>query len=369
MTIRLPTTALLSAILLGTASMPACRKGAEQPAANAAIVPGADFVARLDLNAIRQAPIFETLSKKVMAEASIADDPSTASPGGSFDEFVKATGLGKDEAGSFFMTGDVDGLEWGAPDVSRRLQHVNVVVAVTMKKPLTHAELREGLESVMENQQNLRVEDTNVAGREALRFEKAAEGETQSFFAALSKDGHTLFLTFNQPTLAGAIEREENARFETLPPELANVESSYTTQSHAQLTFLVPEGWRQNIEEQLQSADQNPQAAMMSGFLRPLRNIQSWSLGLHFDTGMEIRLASDLGDESAAQQATMMLQMMALPMLKGAMAQSSGQTPAELDQAIQLNSQGATLSLSLRLSEQQLASLQEQAAARAQAVQ
>lgn len=303
-------------------------------AIDAAIVPNADFIVRIDVNAIRQAPITRQLENT-------QDNPVESRP--AYAKFQQATGLSKDDVLAVILSANTANFNFTKGTAQAGLPQLVGVAAIELGKSLTNDRLIAGLQALMDDPQAT-LSRFELEGTQAVRIQSGKPDEPDTY-AAISDDAKTVYLTLNQASLQATLQRARKGVVATTRPELQHL--SYPA-SQAMLAFVAPQGLRDTIQTQLTKSQANPRHAMLGGFIAPFKDLQSVALGINWDTGMQIDLTGDLGAAQAATQVAALLQTMALPMLKSYTARSSGKTPLNLAEQFKVSVADAALRISLR---------------------
>jgi hypothetical protein len=105
---------------------------------------------------------------------------------------------------------------------------------------------------------------------------------------------------------------------------------------------------------------------MVMGFSQLFQGIKSISAGVTFQNDAIVSLAGDLGKPENAQQASMLLQMMVIPLIQSKFmpppAAGGTQSPAINDFA-SVTADGSTLQIKVKITEEQLMSKTQQGTA------
>ena len=315
-------------------------------AAQAAIVPDADLIIRVNLEAAKAAPI----TKHIKAAQDDALQPEDAKA--RYEQFRALTGLSEDDVRAVVFSADTDRLAFEQGMTPEQFSRLNAVAAIDFAKPVDLDKLAAGVKLLLNEEPNeepsaslakMQLHDTDVL---VITDQGASVSKV---YLAMSSDPQTLFLTFNEASLGAAFQRQRQGNTATVPETLQAVVSGDAQTSFA---FVAPESMRQAIQAQLKAAQNDPQAAMTSGFITPFKDLRSVAVSLRLDTDMRFDIACDLGQAPAATQVAAMLQGMVIPMLSSMMAQSSGQPPTTLSEKIQVSVEGSILRIALRFTDQ-----------------
>lgn len=354
----------------------------------AAIVPGANLVIQADLQAVRQAPIFAVLAPMLADEAEEAEDDAAAddpaddpaddseategetSPESKFDEdrFLEAVGLQPGDFISLVLSARIDPADLPAPAGDEAgepaegegeeapfdpealfgaIDRTPAAFALLLAREFDLGRLEEGLRLASADGAEGRLTRVEVAGAPALRVASVEEGEPDSWAAILG--GNTLFVAFNEASLAGAVERARSGALAETAPEVQQARAALPGTSQGSLVFLAPEALREMIRQKIAEAGEDPSAAAMLGFVRPFENLRSIGMGVEAGEDLKVATSYDLGDAAVASQAQAMFGGMLMPMAQAGLAQAAGRTPAEMADRLVISSQDTTLSLVYRM--------------------
>jgi hypothetical protein len=322
----------------------------------AAHVPSADVLVRVDLEAIRATPTCKDFAKSDEADEA-EGAPEAASAAAQLDEIQKITGLTEDDVVSLLISADLDGVDIGGeaePDLSK----ANGVLAVQLSKALPNAKLIEAAKTAGAKREEGAVEEIVVAGQPAVKLAAKEEGDPDLFLTVAPGD-LTVFAAPSVASLEGALQRAQSGQFAAVPAGLETVRGTLPAAAQLQLAFLTPDKLRQGIQEQLEKAKADPEAASWAGMVEPFKDLQSLAIGVECGADLKVGIGGDLGNPEAATQVASMLQMMVLPMATGAMAESLGKQPQEISEQLQVAAEGQTLKISVKLSQADIAALQK----------
>lgn len=335
-----------------------CGERVESPvtALDAAVVPGADFAGRVDYLDARKSPAVGTILR-VREE----NNPKDASAGENrTHDFKAAAGFSSDDLLTVLFSGDVDGLDPGSLGRGESYREMNAVLAFAFNRVLSQEQLETGLRTLFTDESRSRVEEGEVSGRRVFTVLSDSYRELV-IHAALSRDGRTVFLTPNIPSMEKVFSREEERRAEELPEDLERVERFLPPKSQVKTSFVIPDPLRLKIEEALSSLEKdsskNPGVGMALGLAAPFRKISSLSFGMNFGEGLDFGLSADLEEEEEALRAATILQTILLPLLKAKLSRQGGAAMDGIEEKISLSSSGPTLHLTLSFDQSDLEAL------------
>ena len=311
-------------------------------AMQAAIVPDADMIVRIDVEAAKAAPITQHI-KAAQDDALRPEDAKAR-----YEQFHTLTGLSEDDVRAVVFSADADRLAFDRGMTPDQFSQINAVGAIEFAKPVDLDKLAAGLRLMLEEEPSASLSKVRLRDTDVLVITDPDAGVSKVYLAP-SGDPQTLFLAFNESSLEAAFQRQRQGDAPAIPATLQTVVSADAQTSFA---LIAPESMRQAIQAQLSAAQNNSQAAMMAGFITPFKDLRSIAVSVRLDTDMRFDIACDLGQEQAAAQVSSMLQTMVVPMLSGMMAQSSGQPPAAISEKIKVSVEGAILRVALRFTGQ-----------------
>lgn len=327
--------------------------GTSPSALQAAVVPGADFVMRVDYRRMTESAVLENL-----ATAEADQTPGPTAPNDRWAKFIETTGLGAESLREILVSMDLDSIDL-ASGASRdeRMENAEAVLGVSLDTPLTLEDIVAGVEAADADGGDAAaaIEETDD-GQRLVRIEAQEENQTRIVYAATSSGGDTVYFSMNVTSVRRALDRERSGTPEPIPPSLETVETALSPEAQVRLTLLAPPSWRAKIRDQVD--DPSPSGGLAAGMLAPLKDLQSLALGMAFDADVKVELVGDLGNEEAAQQASAFLQMMVLPMIRSALAERAGSGDAD---SLRVGVEGTVLQLGLSLTEADIVAFREKA--------
>jgi hypothetical protein len=335
-----------------------CTGASESPtkAVEAAIVPGADLLVRVDYQRYRTSPAAETIRnlRREQDPALMSAEEERAR------KLEEATGVSSDDLRAIFISGDLDGIDIESPDRDGEYLKLNAVLAVVFGRALTLEQFEAGLNVLALERPGARVEAALIGGRKTLTI-VAAERAEPMLYGALSGDGRTIFLAPNSPSIEGVFLREGEKRAEVLSETLLAAEGELPKSSQLKTAFVVPEQLRRQIETRVSAVERqamkNPGAGIIVAFLTPFRKLTSVSLGARFTEGVNLGVAADLAGESEALQAATLIQTFLVPLIKARLTQRNPGSLDDLDGKFSVASSGPKLRLEVNLKAEELKAL------------
>jgi len=331
-------------------------RGRSKPAGvEAATVPDADLLLHFDLAAVRETAMGRRM-EELRDSRTGTDSPATA-----VDEKRKeieaASGLTREDVSAVRLSANVANLDLAGEEGAARMAKANAVLGIGLLKSVTLDQIEAALRVLAAGRSDVTVSRTTLNEMPAVAVRSADPSEPAAY-ATLSADAKTVFLALNGSSLSAALSREREGRPAKVPDDLAGVAAAVPVGAQLRLLFRAPETLRAQIRDRIEEtrarAQQDPGAGMTLGFLAPFQDLRSLAFGLRFEEDMAAVLATDLGNEQAAQQSAILIQTMILPMLQGALAEQAGASPARVAESLQVGSEGSSLRITLRITEEDL---------------
>ncbi len=324
-----------------TLPVPVSFAGAERdPGVEAAILPGADLVARIDLDAVRSSGFLDSLSA--------GDSESRAIPMGTWTELsrrLEASGLPAGDVREIFVFARIDVIEFAAPGKRDRSGPVPALAAVSLANPISTEKLAAALAAVWEGRTTSPFTAGDAAGIELV---SAKPGE-RSIFAATSRKGTTLYLATDREILEGALARDRSGAYEKLSADLTRIDDSLPAGLDARVILLAPSRLTAKLFDKPGRGTGNRPATMAESMLEPFRQLGSLTLAVDLTDDARIALVGDLSGEDEARSARTLMATMILPNLSKALSARFGSLVA-FAESLTVDGEGSTARLNLRLS-------------------
>lgn len=305
---RLLIPALALTLLVG------CGKRKPRPSIEAGIVPAADFICRINLEAIGKTPIGARLQERVDQPA----NPTQALLHNARLQFEATTGITHEDVTTILLSGAVDNFTAKNFDQGKGLDKLSFVVAIKLGRKTSFEKLSEGLNSLASNDPALQIEKIKMDKAPLLRITSSYEGDSGKY-VALSDDGQFIFVAFNANSIQGALARTRTGAPAALSAKLRDAGAGLPRDALITFSFLAPESIREHIREEIKKvrkkAQENPFASLSLGYLTPFANIQTLNLACLFSETLEAEMSSDLGEEDNARNAAAFLNTLALPFI------------------------------------------------------
>ncbi len=212
-----------------------------------------------------------------------------------YEKFQQAIGLTKDDVQTIVVSANTTNFDFANGAAQTSLPQMIGVAAIELGKPLTTDKLIEGLKIILDDSKAT-ISKFDIEGIQAVLIQPT-KPDGPSAYAATSSDAKTVYIAFNKASLQAALQREKKGVMVTNPSKLQALSNPA---SQANLAFVAPQGLRDNVQAQLSKSQESPGGAMLSGFIAPFKDLQSVSLGMNWDTGMQLDIAGDLGTAQAA---------------------------------------------------------------------
>lgn len=336
---------------LGLALLNGCGKRTH-PSIEAGIVPAADFICRINLEAIGKTPIGAHLQDRVDPPA----NPTQALIHNARLQFEATTGIAPEDVVAVLFSGSMSDFPVEKLEKGSGLDELSFVVAIKLNRKISFEKLGEGLTTLAANDPALKVEKVNIEKQTLLLITSAYESDPGKY-VALSDDGQYIFAAFNTVSIEGALARTRSGKPAALSARLRDAEDGLPQDALVTFSFLAPESMREHIRGEIQKvqkkAQDNPFAAMSIGYLVPFANIQTLSLACLFTDKLEAQMSSHLGEEDNARNAAVFLNNMVLPFLAASLPSSA----ADEGRAVPVVEQkGAVLTIRIVLNESDLQS-------------
>ncbi|MGH9463370.1 MAG: hypothetical protein ACRD1X_19375 [Vicinamibacteria bacterium] len=316
------------------------------PEVEAAVVAGADLVGRIDFEAMRGANILMKLQQA-------QNDERLRKLRDTNRRFEEVTGLTREDMRFIVFSANTSTVNMSATRAVG-LESLDAVVGIALTRPLTIEQLSQGIQAIASERPAPKVTEIEIAGRTALLVEPEGP-EQNAAYVALSPESTTVFLAVSKASLAAALTRTDRGEIETPSPSLISAQTVLPRGAQFRLAFVVPNALRSKIRETLDGDQENPQMAMLAGFLQSFKNLQSLSLGIGLSQDMALNLVCDLGSEKSAHEAATMIDTMLAPMMKAAL--DSAEQPAAIAESFNAVPEGSALKLGLRLTADDLDSI------------
>ncbi len=330
------------------AAVGSCSRERGDRALDAAVVPGADLSAVLDYSAALDTPVLKKARKDPAGKRGYA----SAAGEESFRGLEEAMGIGREDLARVRVTADLDTFEpsaWRGRDGFERL---DAVAVLAFDRPLTTEKLEAGARYLARLRTPASTVSRTVIDSRQIVTVDPPLSTYPALYAALSGDGKAVYLTLNAASIGKALRREEGETVGLSEP-LAQAERSFAEGAQLRTVLVVPATVRDRIRQKIAEAEEkaleNPALGMFLGVLSPYRDLATVALAARLGEGIEIVLSADLGDEGQALQASALLQTMIIPLFKARLARETGTRISDLDGKVLLESQGAVLSLTVRL--------------------
>jgi len=344
----------------------------------AAIVPDANLVLQVDLQAVRQAPIFPALAamaahddddddeaEDAADEAAAEDEDDDDDEGKEFgDELLAGSGLSPQDLIALVASVKIDPAILPGSDTPsfdpgafmEGLARSPFALSLLFGQPIDLERVENGLRQASRDPKEA-FEREKVGGHDALHIVSGNPEHPQGWVTILGEN--TLFLAFTKEGLAGAVQRDSSGDLAATDEALQQARAGLPEAGQGNLAFVVPETLRELIRQQLDKAAEEPAAAAMTGFLTPFKDLRSVGTGLEAADDLAIVTTYDLGNEAVASQTQVMFSTMLVPMAQAGLAEALRRKPVEVADRIQLSSAGSALRVQLRMTLEDLVTFQE----------
>jgi hypothetical protein len=333
-----------------------CRgKAAHQyPATDDALVPNADVIVRCNITSLRESPIGKKI-EQLKTEREKAN-PALAEKGDREVKLEKATGLTKEDVTAILMSASLAGINSKDTTAEAVANQLPAALAVELSKPISLDQLRAAAKVITSDTPDT-VSEVKLDGVTAVVI-KSSNPKEPSAYAAISTDGKTVFLTLNESSLKDALTRHRHGKPASPSPALAAAEKRLPADSQLKVVFIAPDAVRQAIKDQIASKlkDGGASAGMLMGMFKPFENIQNVSIHAGMSTDAVLSLSAELGSAQDAAQVAVLI-----PMLQGLIPKNPQSGMPDLSTCLSCSNSGAVISVTLRLTEQDIVAANQSA--------
>jgi hypothetical protein len=332
-----------------------------------AIVGGADIIGNIAIQDLGKAPIMS----KHLAEIRSEDSRWGPLMAARSARFEAATGLTAKDLLTAAFSLDIDTLAMTAATPREQVRGLSGLLALKLAKPISIAQLKQALKLEYGSQKLAGVSDVSIAGTPGLKIH-ASTVEDPNVYLTITPNKRTVLIAFNTKSLADGLQRIGARQAYREKDGIVQARKLLPAGSQIQIAGIVPPSLRAKINEYVLSmtkqAAQNPKLAITLGFVRLFQGVKNMGMGLQLDAGAQVSLMGTLGSQQEAQQASILLNSMVIPMVHAAMLQqaSPSQPAPKLDGIINVDAKADVLKIGLRLTEEQMGQILKQTAARRQ---
>lgn len=327
----------------------------------AAVVPDADFIIRADLESLNKAPVAETMRTlfevrqdeafyeaqvlfPFLAEALIALQDSLDRMSGMRPQLAATTGLTATDMVKIVVSANFSPAGVDRTRLFPPLRQIDAVVAIGLAKPLEANRLRSLIQMLVDAGGGGVLWDAQVAGTAG--FEVALQDIR--FCIGTSRDKQTVYIAFNNQSLAAALEREQSGQTEAPKASLSKAGTSLPEDTQVRLFLALTEPMRQRLRGVGTGQVPNTVPAAGGSLGTCFQALQTLSLGVTYDDEVKALLVSNLEGEPETKQAATIVQALAVPVLQKSVMDWTGGSPTALE-AVKTEHNGTNLSLALRL--------------------
>ena len=326
------------------------------PAINDALVPNADVVVRCDIKSVLESPVGKKI-QQLKTEREKAN-PALAQKSDGEVQFEKATGLTKDDVTAILASASLAEINFKDTDAAAVMSRVPAVLAIEISKPLSLDQLRAAAKLISSDTPDA-VSEVKLDGVTAMVI-KSNNAKEPPAYAATSTDGKTVYLTANESSLKDTLTRHHLGKPAVSSPALAAAEKRLPADSQLKVVFIAPDAVRQAIKDQIASSLKKGSggagAGMLMGMVKPFENIQNVSIHARMTTDAVFNLSAELGSAQEAAQVAVLI-----PMLQGLIPKNPQAGMPDWSTALSFTNSGAVISLSLRLTEQDIVAANQSA--------
>jgi hypothetical protein len=309
------------------------------PAIEAAILPGADFFARFDPAAVERSPLVRSLWGEAVSRLAAR---------------LESSGIAASDIAEVLVSARSDSV---APEGARRGERgdgLPAVIAVSLKTKIEPEKLTALLSGLWGGRRT--ASRSELEGAALIELQPASPGEPP-LLAAAPASGTTVFLSTHRESLEGALARERSGRHEKLAEELARVNASLPSGLEARTILLPAQLWERFSATREKASEQRP-PTMSERALLPFRGLRSLALTLDLAEEARIGIIGEHADQAAAKNLEVLLTSLFLPNLERMLSERLG-TALRLEDSLEVDSEGSTTRLTLRLGAEDLMPLTE----------
>jgi hypothetical protein len=302
-------------------------------------VDGADVLLHVDMLGLGKSAFSKAVEAQQPADVKAKNAEKKA-------KFLAATGLGDEDVLVAVMSADLEKVDFKNQD-PKQMETLPAVVAFQLAKPITMAQLKAGLEMIMEDAgKKPTLAEETVDGLKLLVAKPASpdEGGPQSMFGALAPDGKTVLMGLNTASIKGGLARIAEGKTSNPSPDMGNAIKSLGNKQF-RLAVVLPQVLRDELKKSMADMAQDPMGAMFM----PLASTTALLVSLHTQENLDVGLQLDVGDNAKAQQAAGMLQGMLMPMIMMGAGQQLGQNAMGVAQKLKIAAEGTSVGVSINL--------------------
>ncbi len=317
-----------------------------------ALVPGADIVGTVAITALERAPLLEYINK-----AGRRKTPSRTIVA-RWTRINTATGLTKKDITSALFSCDIDTYDFKAPTLRGRCVRLNGIIAVQLAKPISIGKIQQAIKLEYGTEELAGVANITIAGHPAL-IVKSQNKKQPDIYIAVSPNQYALLIALTPASIAQSIQRAKSGQLIKEPKPLRDIRESLPRDSQIKIAAIVPPPIRGLVDQQTttiqQQALQNPGLAATAAIIKIFRNLQNISIGIQITNDAILTIAGDLGDSQSAQQASVLISTLVIPMMQASMQNQSGSSAPviNIEKQVKIKSKDTNLIIQIRVPKEQ----------------
>ena len=338
---------LLCAAIIATAGrVPAAAQS------SIAVVPGADITGSIAIEKLNNTALITTLRGRGTKQ-------SPRSLAAHQARLQSATGLTFSDISSAMFSCDADTYNFTGATPRAKVAKLNGLLAISLKKPVTISKLRQLIKLEYGSTEQAGVANVTIAGNPVLVI-KSPTADKPDIYIAVSPDGRSVLAAFNPGAIGGALLRTKAGKLIREPDALYAMRKGLPRDAQIKIASVVPDAVHRQIDKQItainRNAASNPGMAVTASLIGLFGNLRNISIGIGIDSDVSLTLAGDLGNSQTSQQAAILLQTIALPMMKASLQQQSGGAPNKinLDRQLKFSAKKNMLYISILIPQDQL---------------
>ncbi len=370
--------ARVSAVALATCTIIGCGGRSDATAApeansNVAVVPGADLVLTVNMEAMRQAPLYDRLQQLMEKNRENSRNNNMKKLRDISEQLSKITGLTKEDMRKIVMSAELDEVDFSSGQ-EPELDGVPVVFAVELLKQLPLDKLEQAIKLAAEASAEVVPElgRQKHNGVEILTVVENNQDDETANEAPL----YLSMLGNDKLLVAGTLSGVQGAIDRALSGETASADKFFKDasiqQSHVSMILVPTPAMAAKLSEQATQKQEEKPDSMGANFAKAIQGMKRFSLGMHLTDSMAFELGTVVASEADAQQVKTIFDSTVISMAQITLAMMSGGKPLQLTQSMKTTVEpGGKVTFGFQISEADITVLEEiarkKAAARAPA--
>lgn len=322
-------------------------------AAQVAIMPGADFVMTMDVEAARGTPFNKTMEAMSEEFEKLAGqvNPDAGDMQELQNKLKQVTGLDDDDIASLAIAIELDAVDFNASEPPK---DINAVAAIGLKSALTSAQLGEAIRELAK-EEGVEVEEKDVSGVTMYLIPVDDPDAPVDMLATAMVSGDKVCVLGPQQAVEAAIERAQNGTTAELSKELQAVMGAASQGSQMVMGLAMTGQLKQLAAMQAESAPAGPQGAAA----RSIKSLEGVCVSMLMDNDADVAVTGLFGTVEDAEAMKSFIDSMVISgakMFVGMMAQGE---PMPLLESLKAVSEGSNASFVMTVSEQDVKTFQK----------